>query len=301
MIRNAIILAAGYGTRFLPVTRVVPKELLPILARPALDLVLEELAEAGVERVCVITSRRKRAVEDWFDRDPELEAVFSAEGATDKLERIRPPRLEVTFVRQQRMMGTGHALLLARAFAGDEPALVAFPDDLFHGPNPSLALVEAWRASRTSAADPGASVLAVQDLRGEDVSRYGVLDVEAGGAPWRVRGVVEKPPRGTEPSTLVSVGRFLYTPALFDALERHAAAHTAGEYYPMPAMMDLAARGQLLAAPVAAARYDTGTPLGYLQAVVDAALRDPHLRGPFQRWLDTRADEPATAPPRTLR
>jgi UTP--glucose-1-phosphate uridylyltransferase len=287
MIRNAIVLAAGYGTRFLPVTRVVPKELLPILARPALDLVLAELAEAGVQRVCVITSRRKRAVEDWFDRDPELEAVFAAEGAADKLARIQPPKLDVTFIRQQRMMGTGHALLLAREFVGDEPALVAFPDDLFHGPNPSLALVDAWRASRASG--EGASVLAVQDLRGEDVSRYGVLDVAPGRAPWTVRGVVEKPPRGTEPSTLISVGRFLYTPALFDALARHAAAHTTGEYYPMPAMMDLAAQGQLLAAPVTATRYDTGTPLGYLQAVVDAALRDPDLQGPFRRWLDARA------------
>jgi UTP--glucose-1-phosphate uridylyltransferase len=287
MIRNAIILAAGYGTRFLPVTRVVPKELLPILARPALDLVLAELAEAGVQRVCVITSRRKRAVEDWFDRDPELEAVFGAEGAHDKLARIQPPRLDVTFIRQQRMMGTGHALLLARDFVGDEPALVAFPDDLFHGPNPSQALVDAWRASR--AEGDGASVLAVQDLRGQDVSRYGVLDVEPGDAPWAVRGVVEKPPRGTEPSTLISVGRFLYTPALFEALARHAADHTSGEYYPMPAMMDLAARGQLLAAPVQATRYDTGTPLGYLQAVVDAALRDPDLADPFRRWLAARA------------
>src|SRR5690606_34217179 len=120
---KGVIVAAGYGTRFLPVTRVVPKELLPIIDRPAIDFVVEELAAAGIEDVLIISSRRKKALEDWFDRDPELEAVL----APDKLARIRPPRVRATFVRQQRMAGTGDALLLARAFAGVHPVVVAYP------------------------------------------------------------------------------------------------------------------------------------------------------------------------------
>ncbi len=281
MLDTAIVLAAGYGTRFLPITRVVPKELLPIVARPALDLVVEELVGAGVRRLLVVTSRRKRSLEDWFDRDPELEAVFSAEGAAAKLAAIAPRDLEVQFVRQPRMTGTGDALRLARRYVGDRPALVAFPDDLFGAPNASAQLVAAWRAT-------GASVLGALDLSGRDVSAYGVLDVEPGEAPWRVRRVVEKPAPGTEPSHLVSAGRFLYTPAMFDALEACHGDHAGGEYIPMPAMERLAARGELVATVLDAPRWDTGTPQGYLEAVIDHALADPRLAGPLRAFLHER-------------
>ena len=136
-----VIVAAGYGTRFLPVTRVVPKELLPVVDRPAIDLVVEELVDAGITDILLITSRRKRAIEDWFDHDMELEGVFRAEGAFAKLRRAQPPRVRVTTVRQQEMRGTGHALLLARDFAGDDPVVVCFPDDLFGSPNLTAQLV----------------------------------------------------------------------------------------------------------------------------------------------------------------
>lgn len=276
---KAVIVAAGYGTRFLPVTRVVPKELLPIVDRPAIDFVVDELVAAGVTDLLVITSRRKKALDDWFDRDPELEAVFDAEGATAKRAKIVPPGVRTTFVRQDRMAGTGDALLLARAFAGDDPVLVAFPDDLFDGENPSAALLDVWRRT-------GASVLLAADLRGEDVSRYGVLDVDA---DQRLVRVVEKPAPGTAPSSLVSFGRFLYTPAFFDALAAARAAHVGdGEFFPMPAMAAEAAAGRVRVHTTTARRIDTGTPLGWLMANVDAALARPDVGPALAAWLRER-------------
>lgn len=271
---KGVIVAAGYGSRFLPVTRVVPKELLPIVDRPALAWVVDEFVEAGVTDVLVITSRRKRSIEDWFDRDPELEALFPAE-------RLARPAVRATFVRQDVMRGTGHALLMAKAFAGDDPFVVAFPDDLFGAPNVTAALVAAHRAT-------GHTTLLAAEVPG-DVSRFGVLDLAPGAGDVRhVRGMVEKPPRGTEPSNVVSFGRYLYTPEVFPILEAGIAAHATGEFYATHALSALAAAGRLSAVLTAAPRWDTGDRLGYLQTVVDAALRHPELGAPMAAWLRTR-------------
>ncbi len=268
---KGVILAAGYGSRFLPVTRVVPKELLPIVDRPALDLVVQEMAEAGVRDLLVITSRRKRGIEDWFDTDVELESRIGRE-------RLAIPDVNATFVRQHDMKGTGHAMLLARDFAGDDPVLVAFPDDLFGPPNCSAQLVRAWQ-------ETGCTVLSCGDLSGQDVSRYGVVDATDDGGVLRVRSIVEKPPAGTEPSHLVSWGRYLYTPEMFRALERGYERHSGGEFYATEAINALAAEGRVVAEVVPSPRYDTGEPLGYLQTVVRTALDHPDLGEPFAAWL----------------
>jgi UTP--glucose-1-phosphate uridylyltransferase len=272
---KGVIVAAGYGSRFLPVTRVVPKELLPIVDRPALAYVLDEFEEAGITDVLVITSRRKRALEDWFDRDPELEARFPRE-------RLGQPRIRATFLRQQEMRGTGHAILQARTFAGDDPFVVAFPDDLFGPPNVTAALIAAWR-------ETGHTTLLASEFPG-DVSRYGVLDAAPGDGPIRaVRGVVEKPAPGTEPSRLVSFGRYLYTPEVFPILEEGLARFTgAGEFYATEALSVLGARGRLSAVVSAAHRWDTGDRLGYLQTVLDVALEHPELSAPLRAWLQAR-------------
>lgn len=277
---RAVIVAAGYGSRFLPVTRTIPKEMLPILDRPAIDFVVQELIEAGVDELLVITSRRKTVLDDWFDRQPELEVAFA--DAPAKLARIVPPDVRVTFVRQSTMQGTGHALLLARSFAGDQPIVVAFPDDLFVNGNCTAQLIEAHRAT-------GCSVLCTQDFGEADVSRYGVIDpVERADGVIGVRRVVEKPAPGTEPSRLVSLGRYLYTPAIFAELERGLAAHQGGEFYPMDAIETLASRGQVVAVDVQARRLDTGKPLDYLKSVVEVALDDPAIGSEFQSWLQKR-------------
>lgn len=272
---KGVIVAAGYGSRFLPVTRVVPKELLPIIDRPAIDLVVQEFAEAGIEEVLVITSRRKKALDDWFDRDIELEGLFPQK-------RLGVPKIRATFVRQAEMKGTGHALLLARSFAGTDPVIVSFPDDLFGPPNCSALLVA--EHART-----GCSVLATGDLTGQDVSRYGVVDAERGndGLLW-VKRVVEKPAPGTEPSHLVSWGRYLYTPEVFDALAEGLASHSTGEYYATDAISALAARRRVTASVIPSERFDTGDRLGYLTTVIHFALQHEELGEPLRRWLSAR-------------
>ncbi len=272
---KGVIVAAGYGTRFLPVTRVVPKELLPIVNRPALAWVVDEMAEAGIEDVLVITSRRKRSIEDWFDTDVELEHRKGREA-------LGLPNVRATFVRQHEMMGTGHALLLAEGFAGGDPVVVAFPDDLFGAPNLSAQLVSAW--GRT-----GCSVLSCGDLTGQDVSRYGVLDAVDEGGVWRVNRIVEKPAPGREPSHLVSWGRYLYTAEVFEALHEGLRSHSGeGEFFATEAINTLAARGRMVATVSSAPRYDTGQPLGYLTTVVELGMQDPQVGAAFTAWLRQR-------------
>lgn len=278
---KGVIVAAGYGTRFLPVTRVVPKELLPIVDRPAIALVIDEMIEAGVQDLLVITSRRKRAIEDWFDTDPELKARFEAEHAEAKLQRIAPPQVRTSFIRQSEMGGTGHALLLAREFAGSDPTLVAFPDDLFAAPNACSQLLAVHEAT-------GKAVLGALDLGDADVSSYGVIAATPAGEHLDVQDVIEKPAPGSEPSHLISVGRYLYTPALFDALATTFSDHHDGEFHPMPAMRQVAGAGGLVATILKGRRWDTGHPLGYLEAVVDHALSRPDLGPAFLDMLRRR-------------
>ncbi|MEN0063159.1 MAG: UTP--glucose-1-phosphate uridylyltransferase [Myxococcota bacterium] len=272
---KGVIVAAGYGTRFLPVTRVVPKELLPIVNRPALAYVVDEMAEAGIEEVLVITSRRKRAIEDWFDTDVELEHRKGREA-------LGIPNVRATFVRQHEMKGTGHALLMAETFAAGAPFVVAFPDDLFGAPNCSAQLIATWERT-------GCSVLACGDLTGRDVSRYGVVDASDDNGVLRVRRIVEKPAAGTEPSHLVSWGRYLYTAEVFEALHAGMRSHSGtGEFYATDAINALAAQQRMTATVSAAPRYDTGQPLGYLTTIVELGLQHPEVGPAFAAWMRQR-------------
>ncbi|MFK7931744.1 MAG: UTP--glucose-1-phosphate uridylyltransferase [Myxococcota bacterium] len=278
---KGVIVAAGYGSRLLPITRVVPKELLPLVDRPAIDFIVQEFVEAGIEELLVITSRRKRALEDWFDRDPELDEVFAREGATDKLRRSQPPKIRAYTVRQTTMGGTGDALRLVRAFAGTDPVVVAYPDDLFVGCNVTSQLIEAH-------AQTGCCALIAEDLGDVDVSRYGVLDAVTEGELLRVRRIVEKPPAGTEPSKMVTYGRYLYTPEFFPVLDAHFERHTSGEFYPMGAIEQMAGDGKVVAALLQGSRRDTGTALGYMKATIDEALARPDLGPALRAWLSER-------------
>ena len=264
-------------------TRCVPKEMLPLVDRPAIDFVVQEFIEAGIKEVLIISCRRKKVMEDWFDRDPELEDAFRREGAERKLRAIEPPKLKVSFVRQQRMGGTGDALRLARSFAGSDPVVVAYPDDLFGLPNCSSQLMETWRRT-------GRSVLAAENLGDVDVSRYGVLDVQEVSGEIMLRQIVEKPMVGAEPSKLVSWGRYLFTPDFFDALDAGAQAHTGGEYFHIAAINALAAAGRVAVCQIDSARWDTGTPLGYLQACIEVAFQREDLAPALRGWLRDRLD-----------
>ncbi len=280
MTTRAVLVAAGYGTRFLPFTRVVPKELLPIDGRPAIQLVVEELAEAGITDLLVITQRRKGALDDYFDHDPELEAAVSSDA--HKLRQAQPPSgLRVTYVRQQQMRGTGDAIRLARDFARGEPVVVAFPDDVFGHPNPTAQLIEAHAAT-------GASVLGAIDLGDADPSAYGILDAHWDGQVWRVRQVVEKPRAHHAPSNLASVGRFLYTPALLDAVANTVDDDGPGEQTPMEAFAAHGLTNRLVATVVKAPRWDLGRPGGWARCVVDHMLAHPTEGEAFHRWLRHR-------------
>lgn len=275
---KGVIVAAGYGTRFLPVTRCIPKEMLPLVDRPSLDFVVDEMVQAGVTKLLIITSRRKKVLEDWFDRDVELDEVFLREGATAKYTKARPPNVEVVTMRQTTMRGTGQAILMAKDFAAGDPIVVAYPDDLFHGENCTAQLIAAHKLT-------GHSVLSAHDFSGQDVSRYGVLDAVGEGPIVPVRGIVEKPAVGEEPSHLVSLGRYLYTADIFPLLEAGWAAHGDGEFFPQDAINALADQGKVVARVVDAERWDTGTPLGLLKANITHALEREDTGPGLREWL----------------
>ncbi len=272
---KGIIVAAGYGTRFLPVTKTVPKELLPVGTKPAIAYIVEEFIAAGIEEIAIITSRRKKALDDYFDREIELEELFRREGKADKLALIAPPRARITFVRQAEMRGTGHALLQVRGFAAGQPCVVAYPDDLHVG-SPPLAAQLAEVHGRT-----GKTVMATIHEPG-DVSRYGVVDPAEDGVT--VKGFVEKPPKGREPSHEVSIGRYLYTPEFFDLLDEGWRKHKTGEYFHTYALDRLIAAGKVAFCRTVGERLDTGEPAGYLEAILRNAAADPALRQTLEKF-----------------
>ncbi len=280
---RGVILAAGYGSRFLPATKSIPKEIFPLIDTPVIDFIVREMIDSGIEDILIITSRRKKSLEDYFDREYELERAFS--GSSSKLEKIKPCSARIQFVRQKEMLGTADALSLAQCFTGSSPFVVAFPDDLVFAQTPlSKQLIQVYR-------DSGKSVLAVKDLAGEDVSRYGVIDPfgQTGDNVFRVRGIVEKPKAGSEPSSLVSLGRYLFTPEVFGLIEDlRAKKKGIGEFYQTDVINELASKDRVLALDFEGTRYDTGEPQGYLQTIVDYALSHPQYRDEFRQFLNTR-------------
>jgi UTP--glucose-1-phosphate uridylyltransferase len=275
---KGVIVTAGYGTRFLPVTKTIPKEMLPLVTRPSIDFIVEELIASGITEILFITSRRKKALEDYFDRERELEAAFQAEGDEKKLQAIAPPKAACYFVRQAEMRGTGHALLLARPFVGREPFVVAYPDDIHLG-RPPLArqLVQAYE-------ETGCTVLATLHDP-PDLNRYGIISIAEDGR--HVTGIVEKPAPGKEPSREASIGRFLYAPDFLEQLSEEWGRHGKGEFYHTPAVLALARRGRVVFHRVQGERLDTGEPAGYLEAIIRYARGVPELSAVIDRLCGT--------------
>jgi UTP--glucose-1-phosphate uridylyltransferase len=273
---KGVILAAGYGTRFLPVTKSVPKELLPIGSRPAIAYIVDEFLASGIDEIIIVTSRRKRALEDYFDREVELEEIFRREGKVDKLPLVAASRAKLAFVRQTEMNGTGHALLQVKPLLSGQSCIVAYPDDLHIGPPPlARQLIEVHERT-------GKSVLATI-LEPGDVSRYGV--VGAGPDGVSVRSFVEKPAQGREPSHEVSIGRYLYTPEFFEFVEEGWRKHSGGEYFHTYALDKLIAADKVAFKRTEGTRLDTGDPAGYLEAILSNAAADPTLRPVLERFI----------------
>lgn len=280
-IRKAVIPVAGLGTRFLPATKAQPKEMLPLVDKPVIQYVVEEAIRAGVENLVLVTGRGKQAIENHFDVAYELEDMLLRRGKTDDLEQVRAITGlgQFTFVRQGEPLGLGHAVLCARHAVGSEPFALLLGDDVFDEDSPALeALIKAFEAT-------GKSVVGVQEVPLEHVSRYGIINApEHSDGSWAVTDIVEKPEIAEAPSRYAVVGRYVLTPRIFDHLAELKPG-VGGEYQLTDALKKLADEGQLVAARIPAKRYDTGNKLDYLKANVEFALKREDLRDDFRAYL----------------
>ena len=277
-IRKAVIPAAGLGTRFLPITKSVPKELLPILEKPMLQYVVEEAVEAGIEEVIIVTARGKESIAAYFQPRPELEERLAENGEADLLEKIRYASnlVRASFVIQEQPLGLGHAVLTAREAVGDEPFVVILPDDIVaHTPGVISQMLQVAEQFNSGAADGKfAGIVAVEQMPWEVIHNYGVVDAEPSPEQPRthkVRRLVEKPPREEAPSNLTIVGRYLLPPEIFDCLERTPPG-ARGEIQLTDGIGLLLESQDVYAYEFLGARYDGGSPLGLLRASLEFAL-----------------------------
>ena len=282
-VRKAVFPVAGLGTRFLPATKAMPKEMLPIVDKPLIHYAVEEAKAAGIEQFFFVTSRGKSAIDDHFDRAFELEATLRERGKEDLLEELEarlPEPGQIAYTRQQTPLGLGHAVWCARALVGDEPFAVLLADDLMVCEKPCLTqMVEAYE-------ETGGNVVAIIEVPRAQTSRYGVLDViDDDGKLVRARGVVEKPDPAAAPSTLTIIGRYIIQPEIFGHLS-NAEPGSGGEIQLTDALAKLIGEGQAFhGLRFEGKRYDCGDKLGFLEATVALGLQHPELGAGLRRIL----------------
>lgn len=280
-IRKAVIPAAGLGTRVLPVSKACPKEMLPIVDKPAIQYIVEEAVAAGIEEILIITNRGKDVIEDHFDRTPELEERLAASGKTDLLAEVKAcsSLANLYFIRQKETRGLGHAVSCARAFVGDEPFAVLYGDDVIISDNSVCG--QLCRTYETY----GKGVLGIKEVTPEQITRYCSLQV----APlkdnlYQVTDMVEKPAPEQVMSLFSILGRCVLPPSIFDILE-HTAPGAGGEIQLTDAMRELAIAEGMIGVDYVGTRYDMGNKLGILQANCEVALRHPELKDDFAAYL----------------
>ena len=282
-IRKAVFPVAGLGTRFLPATKANAKEMLPVVDKPLIQYAAEEAVEAGITELVFVTGRSKRSIEDHFDRSAELEAELSARGRADLLRLVReilPGEVSCLYIRQAEALGLGHAVRCARAAVGDEPFAVLLPDDLIDGEGPGCLaqMIDVFAREQCS-------LVAVERIDPADTGRYGVVDVGGATGPvCTMRAIVEKPGPAEAPSHLGVVGRYLLRPEIFPALESTPRG-AGGEYQLTDAIARLARDTRVAACRFSGRRYDCGSKLGFLQAVVDLGRKHPEIGPHFRAWL----------------
>ncbi len=258
---KGVIVAAGYGSRFLPITKTIPKEMLPIYDKPAIDFILDEFEEAGIKDVIIITSRRKKVLEDYLDREIELEDFFKKAGKGKYSEIIKPRNMNFYFVRQREMKGTGDALLLLKSIICEDAFLVAYPDDIVLS-NPGLSKSMIMEYNKT-----GKNILAVREEK-ENLSRYGVIKPKKADDITYVEKIIEKPPVDKAPSNLISIGRYIFTKELLELLEKEYEKHTTGEFYHINAINKLAEENKVIAYQFSGIMLDTGELDSYTLSIV---------------------------------
>ena len=287
-IKKAVFPVAGLGTRFLPATKTVPKEMLPIIDRPLIQYAVDEAIEAGCDTLIFVTNRYKHAVADYFDKAYELEQKLEKAGKSDQLQLVRnvlPAHVRAVFVTQAEALGLGHAVLCAKPIVGDEPFAVLLPDDLIwnRGPGALKQMADAAQAS-------GASMIAVQDVPREQTGSYGIVATQAfSGRSGRIEAIVEKPRPETAPSNLAVVGRYVLDGSIFELLEQTVPG-AGGEIQLTDAIASLLSRKPVHAYRFQGTRFDCGTHIGLIEATIRYALDHEKLsdaaRGMMQHALD---------------
>ncbi len=281
-IRKAVFPVAGLGTRFLPATKAIPKEMLTVVDRPVIQHVVDEARAAGIEHFVFITGRGKHVIEDHFDKQYELEATLRGRNKLAELaelEKDTPPAGATSFTRQQEPLGLGHAVWCAREIIGDEPFALLLPDMLHLGTRPCLAeMIEAYEARR-------GNIIGVYPVADDETHQYGIVDV--GGSDEkvaRIRAMVEKPAKGTAPSNLAISGRYILQPTIFDLLENQERG-AGGEIQLTDSMLQLKEREAFHAVRFDGRVYDTGSKLGFLTANVAYAMTRPEIAPEFRKAI----------------
>lgn len=272
-VRKAIIPAAGLGTRFLPATKAMPKEMLPIVDKPTIQYIVEEAVKSGIEDIIIVTGKGKRAIEDHFDHAFELEETLMKKGKYDLLEKVKEPsKVDIHFIRQKEPKGLGHAVWCARKFIGDEPFAVLLGDDVVQSEVPCLKqLINEFEQTQSS-------VLGVQTVPADETHRYGVIDpLDFTGRLYRVNTLVEKPAKGTAPSNLAIMGRYILTPEIFSFLEKQELG-VGGEVQLTDAIKKLNTLQPIYAYDFEGKRYDVGEKFGFIKTTIEFALQYDELR-----------------------
>jgi len=286
-IKKAIIPVAGLGTRFLPATKAQPKEMLPLVDKPVIQYVVEEVASAGILSIVFVTGRGKQAIENHFDVSYELEQLLRGKGRHDELDQvIEINRLvQFAYVRQGEALGLGHAIQCARFLTNNDPVAVLLGDDVFESSAPAIgALMQAYEQT-------GMSVVGVQEVPAHQVDRYGIVSPpKIVGENWAVDTIVEKPHFSVAPSSFAVVGRYILTPEVFEILEKIPLGH-GGEYQLTDALAILAGRGRLMATRIEQKRFDTGNKFDYLKASIEFALNRKEFSNDLKKYIIKRAQE----------
>ena len=273
-VRKAIIPAAGLGTRFLPATKAMPKEMLPIVDKPTIQYIVEEAIESGIEDIIIVTGKGKRAIEDHFDHAPELERNLEETGKTELLDKVQKASnmADIHYIRQKEPKGLGHAVWCARNFIGNEPFAVLLGDDIVQAETPGLRqLMDEYEKTLSS-------IIGVQQVPEDQTHRYGIIDpLTKEGRRYQVKNFVEKPKPGTAPSNLAILGRYIFTPEIFMYLEKQEVG-AGGEIQLTDAIQKLNEIQRVFAYDFEGKRYDVGEKLGFIQTTLEFAMQDPELK-----------------------
>ncbi|MBO0996434.1 UTP--glucose-1-phosphate uridylyltransferase GalU [Bacillus sp. SD075] len=280
-ITKAIIPAAGLGTRFLPATKAMPKEMLPIIDKPTIQYIVEEAVASGIEDIIIVTGKGKRAIEDHFDYAPELEQNLLEKGKVELLNKVQYSSnlANIHYIRQKEPKGLGHAVWCARKFIGDEPFAVLLGDDIVQSETPCLKqLINQFEETNHS-------IIGVQTVPKEETNRYGIIDPAfQDGRLYQVENFVEKPALGTAPSNLAIMGRYILTPEIFSMLDQQAAG-AGGEIQLTDAIQQLNQTQQVFAYDFEGKRYDVGEKIGFVKTTIDFALQNQELRDEIIAYL----------------